>query len=286
MRFANDLGDPEGPVLLPDGSWMVVEMRLDRGCVSHISRDGRSKRVVAKTGRPNGLAVDRDGIVWVAESLEPGLIRLQQDGKFDRVLTECDGEPFLFPNDLAFGPDGALYMTDSGMRWKEWDSSRADYTRVRLDGRVYRIDTKSMAARKIDSGLPFANGIAFGPEKDLYVNATVSGMIYRYPWKDGKPGTREPFGNVVDRNLPQAFRGPDGMKFAANGDLYVAVVMQQDVTVLDAEGEVKRRIPMEGEKPTNLAFGPVGSGRIYVTERETGQLLTHDVGVDGYPLYM
>ena len=166
MIFAEDLSRPEGPTLLPDGSWLVVEMGEERGCVTHISADGKTKQVIAKTGRPNGLAVDKDGIIWVAESLNPpSLLRLTMDGRAEVFMTECYGEPFLFPNDLAFGPDGALYMTDSGIPFPEWRRQREiDYKKARTDGRVYRIDLKRVKATKLDSGIRFTNGIAFGPD--------------------------------------------------------------------------------------------------------------------------
>lgn len=109
MIFTKELGNPEGPVLLPDNSWLVVEMGLDRGCITHISVDGKTKKVLAKTGRPNGLARDRNGVIWVAETLNlPSLLHMTLDGKYEIFMTECMGEPFLFPNDLRFGPDGAL----------------------------------------------------------------------------------------------------------------------------------------------------------------------------------
>ena len=71
MIFADNLGMPEGPVALADGRWLVVEMGPERGCVTLLDRDGRIDRVIARTGRPNGLAVGRDGTIWVAESQEP-----------------------------------------------------------------------------------------------------------------------------------------------------------------------------------------------------------------------
>ena len=55
MIFANGFNAPEGPVALPDGTWLVVEGGADRGCVTQISADGHDKRMVGKTGRPNGL---------------------------------------------------------------------------------------------------------------------------------------------------------------------------------------------------------------------------------------
>jgi len=135
MIFTSGLSVPEGPVLLPDESWLVVEMGADRGCVTHISADGETKRMVARTGRPNGLAVDREGVIWVAESLVPSLLRLTLAGDVRVFLTECDGEPFVFPNDLAFGPDGMLYMTDSGIAIGEFAPDgqvRSDYASVFL----------------------------------------------------------------------------------------------------------------------------------------------------------
>src|SRR5580658_1297263 len=102
MVFAEDAQKPEGPVALPDGSWLIVEGSAGRGCVTHLSEDGRTRRTIRKTGRPNGLAVDVDGAIWVAESKTPSLLRLTMDGECKVVATECDGEPFLFPNDLCF----------------------------------------------------------------------------------------------------------------------------------------------------------------------------------------
>ena len=67
MDFATDLGVPEGPVRLADGRWLLVEMHPDRGCVTSLHRDGSHERVIARTGRPNGLAVGSDGTIWIAE---------------------------------------------------------------------------------------------------------------------------------------------------------------------------------------------------------------------------
>src|SRR4029077_7362882 len=113
--FATGLSAPEGPVALPDGTWLIVEGGAERGCVTHISADGQTKRIIKKTGRPNGLAVDSKGVIWVAESKTPSLVRLTMDGKAEVVATECDGEPFLFPNDLCFGPDRGRVLRGSGV---------------------------------------------------------------------------------------------------------------------------------------------------------------------------
>ena len=289
MIFASDLSVPEGPVLLADGSWLVVEMGPDRGCVTHVSADGQTKRRLARTGRPNGLAVDKEGAIWVAESQDPALLRLTMDGEVEVVLTACGDEPFLWPNDVAFGPDGALYMTDSGIRFADFMQGtevRPDYLEVPMYGRVYKIDTATRAIETLDSGLRFPNGIAFGPDQDLYVSETMTGMVYRYRWQDGAlSGQREDFGNTVDPQHPAPFKGPDGMKFGTNGRLYVTVFGQGDVTVLAPDGAVAERIELAGLMPTNLAFGPPGSQRIYVTEDEHGTLEVCDVGTDGWPLY-
>jgi gluconolactonase len=283
MIFTDGLSAPEGPVALPDGTWLIVEGGAERGCVTHILADGKTKRVVQKTGRPNGLAVDARGVIWVAESKYPSLVRLTMEGKAEVVATGCGGQPFLFPNDLCFGPDGAIYLTDSGVFIDEFapnNKIRPDYMSVNYDGRVYRIDVSTGKVDKVDSGIKFTNGIAFGPDWRLYVNETLTGNIYRY-----ESGQRVLFGNVIRPDAPPGWKGPDGMAFSEDGKLYVAVFGQRDVTVLDPDGKVFERIPTAGILPTNLAFALPGRKQIYITEYELGQMEVVEVPKDGLPLF-
>jgi gluconolactonase len=286
--FTEDVQNPEGPVALPDGSWLIVEGSADRGCVTHLSKDGRTRRTVRKTGRPNGLAIDADGAIWVAESKVPSLLRLTMDGRCEVVATECNGEPFLFPNDLCFGPDGGIYLTDSGVEIDKFAPNnriRPDYSDVRYDGRVYRVDPGSGAVSLIDRGIRFTNGIAFGPDDRLYVNETLTGNIYRYGWQDGTVvAPREYYGNVIRTDAPLGWKGPDGMAFDEHGLLYVAVFGQGDVTVLGIDGAVVKRIPTQGILPTNLAFALPGIRAIYVTEYQNAHIEIFDVDCDGLRL--
>ena len=287
--FTNDLWVPEGPVALQDGSWLVVEGGDGRGCVTQIDADGSSKRIVARTGEPNGLAVDRDGFIWVAELKHPSLLRVSLAGTIEVIATEFEGKALLFPNDLCFGPDEALYLTDSGFKMEEFAPGgkiRSDYMNMKMDGSLYRVDRKTHSFEKLDGGLECANGLAFGPDKALYVAETRTGAIYRYEWKGaGKLGPREDFGNVLDTTAPPGWKGPDGMAFSTDGDLYIAVFGQQEVVVLGHDGSVLKRIRTAGKEPTNLAFGLPGRREIYVTECEFGQLEVFNVGVDGLPLW-
>jgi gluconolactonase len=286
--FVDDLKNPEGPVLLPDGSFCLVEMHPDRGWVLWLSADGKKRRVVAKTGRPNGMTLGADGTLWVAESLNPpSLLHITLEGKVETVATSCDGKDFLFPNDLRFGPDGALYMTDSGVRINEWRNIPPEKrASTPTQGRVYRIEPKTGKGSIIAEGFKFTNGICFGPDNSLYVAATQAGMIYRYRWQGKRLSTKqEEFGSVIDGSrAPIGFRGPDGMTFGQDGNLYVAVVGQQDVTVLGPKGNAVRRIPLAGPAPTNVAFGPAGSKKLYVTEQGVGNFEVYDVGTDGLAL--
>jgi gluconolactonase len=287
--ITSDLSLPEAPVPLPDGSVLVTELDLRRGTVVRVTPDG-VREPIAKTGRPNGLALAHDGSVWVAESLDPALLRLQLSGEFTREVDEVEGLPFLWPNDLCFGPDGALYVTDSGILVGDFlveglpiEGAQS----IATDGRIFRYDPASGEAWLIDRGLGFANGIAFGPDGLLYANETLTGNVWRYRLDDGRlAGERELFGNVFGPNCEApALRGPDGMAFSTDGRLWIAVFGQGDITVLDPDGEVDQRIPVAGRSPTNLAFALDDELKIYVVEDENGTLESRDVGVTGLPLH-
>jgi gluconolactonase len=287
--FADQLGFPEAPVLLPDGGFLFVEMDPAKGWTIRFSKDGKTRTVIARTGRPNGLARDRDGNIWVAETAMRALLRMSLDGKHETVASGCEGAPFLFLNDLAFGPTGDVYLTDSGIEIEELAPKgqlNPNWRQLEYDGRVFHIELKTRKVECIDRGLQFTNGIAFGPDGHLYVAETLTGNIYRYAAKGGRVGgARQLFGNVIEHYDPAVLQGPDGMKFGSNGHLHVAVFGQGDITVLGRDGQVVRRMRTVGAMPTNLAFGPKGEKKIYVTEVVSGSVEIIDVDTDGLPLH-
>ena len=108
--FASGIGAPEGPVTLPDGSMYVTEMSDATLNVSKLDPKGE-RTVIKKTGgRPNGLAIDGEGLIWIAEAGLRALLCIDPDGREVKRLEGDDKHGrFFFPNDLAFGPNGHLY---------------------------------------------------------------------------------------------------------------------------------------------------------------------------------
>jgi gluconolactonase len=274
---------------MPDGSLLIVEMGPDRGWVARVPPHGGTPAVIARTGRPNGLARDRNGLIWVAETAQRAVLAVTDEGTVQRIADRCGDTRFMFLNDLAFAPNGDLYVTDSGVEMDAFAPGgelNPDFLDLEYDGRVIRVDAATRAAEFVDRGIRFTNGLAFGPDGHLYVAETLNGMIHRYRCRDGRVvGGREPFGNVLDPDGLTGLAGPDGMKFAADGCLYVAVFGQGHVAVMDPSGRVVERKPVEGIYPTNLAFGAPGERRIYVTEAELGTIQVLETRADGFELY-
>jgi gluconolactonase len=287
--FAANIGAPEGPVALPDGSMYVTEMSNATLNVTRLDPRGE-RHVIRKTGgRPNGLAIDRDGLIWIAEAGHRALICIDPDGREVKRLEGDDTHGrFYFPNDLVFGPDEDLYMTDSGMALADFldgQNFAEGFMDFAWDGRVYEINPKTMTiVRLLDSRIRFTNGIAFGSDNVLYANASFTGEIYRYDVFGAKQPKRELFGNVLQPDNQTGFKGPDGMKFGLDGRLYCVVYGQQNVTVLDKDGNVADRLKLDGACPTNLAFARKGQ-KILVTEVSKGQVESLDVSCGGAPLF-
>jgi gluconolactonase len=287
--YARGLAAPETPVFKPDGSLLVVETALSQGTVTLISVDGQVNTRIAHTGRPNGLALGADGSIWVAESLRPSLVHVAPDHAVTVAITHSPLGEFLFPNDLCFGVDGLLYMTDSGFLFDDLVQDgkvREDFATMPYDGKVYRIDPQSLECRVIERGLQFTNGVVAGLQGALYINETISGAVSRYwPAADGQYSIREPFGNVLDGTVEPRLRGPDGMALGNDGSVYVAVWGEGEVIVLDPNGKVSERIKTEGQLPSNLAFGINGEHAIYVTEQERGTVERFAVPTSGAPVH-
>ena len=64
--LATDLAFPEGPVVLPDGSVVLVEIRAQQ--LTRVWPDGRKEVVAKMPGGPNGAAMGPDGKIYVCNN--------------------------------------------------------------------------------------------------------------------------------------------------------------------------------------------------------------------------
>src|SRR5258708_40343119 len=65
-ELASGLQFPEGPIALPDGSVIVVEMR--RQTLSRVTPGGQVEIIAELGGGPNGAALGPDGRLYVANN--------------------------------------------------------------------------------------------------------------------------------------------------------------------------------------------------------------------------
>jgi len=276
--LASGLGFPEGPVYCGDGVVVLVDIK-DACLWRHAG--GHTSQLASVPGGPNGACRSRDGSFFVARNggltVGPGGYWFSSDfgdGGISRVKLSdvsniCDlsaAEEPRRPNDICFGPDGALYFTDPA----NWE----DFAHLK-PGRVWRasVDGKASVFAEVPS---FPNGIAFGPDGRLYVAQTLTQTILVFDWSPAGLGAPAAF-----CKLPTGF--PDGFAFAANGDLYVCGSMGDVMHVFSAAGELKESVEFpEHSEPTNCCFG---DGTLYVTCSSSGELVAFDLGVEGYPLF-
>ncbi len=274
--IADGLGFTEGPVWLPDDR--VALTSISHGCVYIVDpRDGALERIDTGGG-PNGLACSTDGTLYVAQNggawgasgpAEPG-VQVIIDRRVDYLV-----EGLGAPNDLTFGPDGRLWITDTR---GEFDISTPDQG---LPGHVYATDVDSGDTRQIiDDGPVFINGLGFSPDGSrLLVTATLSSELLSYLIApDGTAGSSE---------VVHTFEGgwPDGMAVSARGDYWVALTAADRVDVVDAWGRCIAQIPLpDGALPTNVCIGGGRADELFVTAAHDQALLRIRSGGDLPPL--
>ncbi len=260
--IADGLGFTEGPVWLPDDR--VALTSISHGCVYIVDpRDGALERIDTGGG-PNGLACSADGTLYVAQnggvwgasgSAEPG-VQVITDGRVDYLV-----EGLGAPNDLTFGPDGRLWITDTR---GEFDISTPG---AGLPGHVYATDVVSGDTQQvIDDGPVFINGLGFDRDGSrLLVTATLSSQLLSYDTSAyGPPEIVHTF----------ADGWPDGMAVSAHGDYWVALTGADRIDVVDAWGRRVAEIALlAGSLPTNVCIGGRRSDELFVTAAQSQSLL-------------
>jgi len=275
--LASGVGFAEGPVISPSGEILVTS--IDHGCVYRITDSG--PEIFADLGGgANGATLGADGTLYVAQNggrwrlLGPkwgpdkigGVQAVHPDGTFEWVTQEP-----IAPNDICFGPDGHLYVTDPTR------SPRGD------DGRIWRIDPHSGEAELLLSVSWFPNGIGFGPDDTLYVASTLDSRIVRFTF-DGEM--------LVDPQtvIQMEYGRPDGFAFDIEGNLLIGANSTRDdepgdIQVWSSAGELLDVLrPGSGSKYTNVALSP--DRVLVITASSLGQVLSvEEWPTAGLPLH-
>ena len=298
-EIATGLKFPEGPIALPDGDVLLVE--IARGTLSRVKPDGRVEVVAHTGGGPNGAAMGPDGKVWICnnggfEWIDMGGGRLRpahqpkdySGGRIERidlatgavevVYTHGPNGPLRGPNDLVFDADGGLWFTDLGK------------TRARdLDyGAVYYARPDGSSIVEVVQPMLTPNGIGLSPDgKRLYVAETRAGRLWAWdiegPGKLRKQPFPSPWGGtlMVDMSTYRLF---DSLAVDAAGNVCVASLMEGGITVVSPLGGEVEFVPMPDVYTTNLCFGGPGLNTAFVTLSTTGKLVSIEWPRAGTPL--
>lgn len=183
---------PEGPVAMPDGSVVLVE--IERGCVTRVLPDGSQQVIAELGGGPNGAAIGPDGRLYVCNNggfdyieraglLVPhGQASDYSGGRIERVDLETGAVETLYrdgdfgctlrgPNDIVFDDAGGFWFTDHGKtRERERDVTGVFYAKA--DGSLLK---------EVIFPMENPNGIGLSPDgKRLYVAETYTCKLWAY----------------------------------------------------------------------------------------------------------
>jgi sugar lactone lactonase YvrE len=225
LRAARPLGigaheGPEDIAPGPDGH--LYATTLD-GTILRIDARG-AHSVYANTGpRPLGIEMDGDGTLIVANAFR-GLQRIARDGSVTDILTEVDGRPLVYANDLAIGADGTIYFSESSTRFAArpaggtYDASLLDLLEHGGHGRVLEFRPSTGATRVIVDGLNFANGVAISADQQfLLIAETGTYRILKHWLRGPRTGSTE----VVLDELPGF---PDNINRGRDGRYWIGLV--------------------------------------------------------------
>ncbi|MBH68353.1 MAG: gluconolactonase [Rhodospirillaceae bacterium] len=255
----------EGPSFDRAGNLYVVN--IPYGEIFRMKPGGEFDVVAQYDGWPNGLKVDQNGNLIVAD-YKRGILRVDPEtGEVETIVDHRWSEGFRGCNDLHLASNGDIYFTDQGQ------TGMHDQT-----GRVYRYTKKGVLQLLVGNG-PSPNGLVLNPDETvLYVGMTRGNAAWRVPLlSDG-------FTSKVSIyiQLSGGHGGPDGLAMDENGGLLICHAGLGSVWHFDSLGQPLHRIrSCEGLMTTNMVFGGADNRLLFITESETGTILVAELPTKG-----
>ena len=291
---ATGLEFPEGPVVMSDGSVILVEIK--RGTISRVDPADGSIEVVANPGGgPNGAALGPDGALYVCNNggfewgqarglTVPGLVpKDYSSGRIERIdietgevvtlYAEVNGEPLKGPNDLMFDRSGGFWFTDHG-------KTRA---RSRDRGGLYYAKADGSEIKEMAFPLDGPNGVGLSPDEDrVYVAETHQGTTLYWELSGEGELASSPHGRFLAR--PAGRKLFDSLAMDAEGNVSVATIQTGGISTFTPTGDELEFFEVDDPICTNICFGGPKMRTAYITLSGTGQLIRTEWPRPGLPL--
>ena len=285
---AQGLQFPEGPIALPDGDLLFVE--IARGTLSRAAPGGAVTVVARLGGGPNGAAIGPDGHCYVcnnggfdwhsdADGLRPtgqardytgGRIeRVNLDtGKVDVLYRDVNGVGLRGPNDIVFDKQGGFWFTDAGKgRARELDR-----------GGIYYARTDGSLISEVVYPMLTPNGIGLSQdERTLYVAETQTGRVWSFEITSPGEVRKKPFPSPNGGTLVTGLGGLrllDSLALDGKGNICVATLFDSGIAVVSPDGKLVRHVPVPDTFTTNICFGGKGLQTAYITMSQSGRLVS------------
>lgn len=295
QKIAVGIDRPEDVVVGPDGRVFASDHQC---AVAEILPDGSFKRMGPKGGAPNGINMDRQGRILIAnfgiyDREEGPLQRFDPaTGVHETLLAEVGGKRLTSANYPV--------MDEAGNVWCA-NSTHAETWPQALDGRadgfifVLRPDGSSEI---VAEGLKFPNGMALSAdEKTLYCAQTSGADVMAFDILPGGklgPGRRhgpilgvlaQPGASGID---PADLGYTDGVGMDVEGNLWVCLPAANKVVAITPALEVVVVVhDPSGETvnhPTNVTWGGPDLKDLYIGSIRAGYVLKARSPVAGQPL--
>ncbi|MBW8753675.1 MAG: SMP-30/gluconolactonase/LRE family protein [Sphingomonadales bacterium] len=290
-EITNGLRFPEGPIVMPDGSVLVVEIEGAR--LMRCTMNGRREVVAELGGGPNGAAMgpndtvyvcNNGGFNWVTE--EDGYLRphgradaysggsIQRvdlsSGAVEQLYTHCGGVPLMGPNDIVFDGQGGFYFTDHGK----------SYDRLMDRGALFYAAEDGSFIREVAFPLITPNGVGLSPDGNtLYASETETGRVWAWPILSPGQLAKEPWPSPNGGRFvggPIGYQRFDSMAIEASGNICVASLVAAGISVFSPDGGLVEFHEAPEPYCTNIAFGGEDMKTAYITLSGYGTLVAVD----------
>ncbi|WP_010217276.1 SMP-30/gluconolactonase/LRE family protein [Sphingomonas sp. PAMC 26621] len=291
IPVAQGLRFPEGPVALPDGSVVLVEIAAGR--ISRVAPDGTVSIVAEPGGGPNGLALGPDGKLYCCNNggfeylehpsgllIPHGQARDYSGGRIERIdlvtgaveTVYRDGDfgcALRGPNDIVFDTHGGFWFTDHGKtRERERDVTGIFYAKA---------DGSHLEEVIFPSENP--NGIGLSPDgKRLYAAETYTCRLMAFDiTAPGKVDQTAGLGGAgIPLYRPAGYKFFDSLGVEEGGNICVATIGESGISVISPAGDLVEFVPTPDPFTTNICWGGADRRTAYITLSGTGQLVRMD----------